>query len=84
MLTLTGTASEANYETALRSVKFYTTNANPSASKTVEFKANDGDADSNAATKEITITAVNSPPDVTSGGTLTYTENDAPPPSTPP
>ncbi len=78
VLTLSGTDTEANYEAALRSVKFYTTNGNPNASKTVEFKANDGDADSNAATKGITIAAVNSPPDVTSGGTLTYTENDAP------
>ena len=38
---------------------------------------NDGDADSNAATKNIAITGANSPPDVTSGGTLNYTEGDA-------
>ena len=52
MLTLTGTASKADYETALRSIQFDTSNTNPSASKTVEFKVNDGDADSNAAHEE--------------------------------
>ncbi|HMJ96488.1 MAG TPA: Ig-like domain-containing protein, partial [Thermoleophilaceae bacterium] len=77
VLTLTGTSSVANYETALQSVGFATTNGNPSASKTVEFTVNDGDVDSNAATKDLDITATNSPPDVTAtAANLTYTEND--------
>ena len=76
VLTLTGTASVADYQTALRSIKFQTTNLSPSASKTVEFKVNDGDADSNAATKNIAISGQNSAPAVGTGGTLNYTEND--------
>ena len=76
VLTLSGSDTKAAYETALRAVTFQSTNTNPTASKTVEFKVNDGDADSNTPTKEITVTPVNSPPAVVAGGTLNYTEND--------
>ena len=76
VLALTGTATVAQYQAALRTIEFETTNGNPSASKTVEFKVNDGDVDSNAATRGIAITAANSPPDLDAGGTLAYTEND--------
>jgi hypothetical protein len=79
VLTLSGSASVANYQAALRSIKYATTNPTPSASKTVEFKVNDGALDSNAATKGIAVTAVNSAPTVTtSGGSTAYTENAAP------
>jgi hypothetical protein len=75
VLTLTGTSSVANYETALRSIQFQSTNTNPVASKTVEFKVNDGDVDSNTPTKEITVTAANSAPVVTTtGGNTAFTE----------
>jgi hypothetical protein len=77
VLTLTGTASKADYQTALRAITFETTNGNPSASKTVEFKVNDGDDDSNGATRGIAIASVNSAPTIGAGGTLSYTENDA-------
>jgi hypothetical protein len=77
VLTLTGTASVADYQTALRSIQFQTTNTNPSSSKTVEFKVNDGDADSNAATKSLSISPSNDAPVVnTSGGSTSYTEGD--------
>jgi trimeric autotransporter adhesin len=76
VLTLTGTASVANYQAALRSIQFRSTNGNPVSSKTVEFKVNDGDVDSNTASKNIAVTAVNSAPQVGAGGTLNYTEND--------
>ena len=46
VLTLTGTSSVANYQTALRSVGFRETGDNPTAARTVEFKVNDGTADS--------------------------------------
>jgi hypothetical protein len=55
VLTLTGTASIADYETALRSLAYRHTGDYPQVSKTVEFKVNDGDADSNAALKTIDI-----------------------------
>jgi hypothetical protein len=76
VLALTGSDSRADYEAALQSITFASSNTNPSASKTIEFKANDGDDDSNAATKTISVVAANSPPAVVSGGTLAYTEND--------
>jgi hypothetical protein len=53
VLTLVGTASKADYQTALRSVTFSTTNGNPSTPKTVGFLAFDGDVASNAATKDV-------------------------------
>jgi hypothetical protein len=79
VLTLTGTASVANYQTALRSIKYRHTGDNPDASKTVEFVVNDGQLDANPATKDIAVTPVNDKP-VLSGttGALSYTEN-APP-----
>ena len=56
VLTLTGATSVANYQTALRSIAFGTTNNNPDTSKSVEFRVNDGDDDSNTATKGIAVT----------------------------
>jgi hypothetical protein len=77
VLTLTGTDTVANYQTALRSIQFESTNNNPVSSKTVEFKVNDGDVDSNTATREIVVTPVNSPPTVdATNSALSYTEDD--------
>jgi hypothetical protein len=80
ILTLSGSAAVADYQTALQSVTYSTgSNQNPSASKTVEFKANDGTADSNLATKSLTITPVNNAPTVTtSSGQASYTESSTP------
>ncbi|HEX8051739.1 MAG TPA: tandem-95 repeat protein [Thermoleophilaceae bacterium] len=76
VLTLTGTASVANYQTALRSIQFQSTNDAPVGSKTIEFKVNDGDVDSNAPTKEITVTPVNDAPTLnTSGGSASFVED---------
>jgi hypothetical protein len=81
-VTFTGTASRADYETALRGVKFASTNANPTATRTIAFTASDtgpGNTLSAEATKAIAITAVNNAPVVTtSGGTAAFTEDDAP------
>ena len=78
VLTLTGTDTVANYQAALQSVKFASTNDNPGGiPKTVEFKVNDGDVDSNLATKIIDVTAVNDAPTVTTtSANLAYTEGD--------
>jgi hypothetical protein len=62
VLTLTGSATVANYQAALRSVKFSSSSDNPATAKTVEFTVNDGGFDSNAATKNIAITRVDDPP----------------------
>jgi hypothetical protein len=78
-LTLSGTDTVGNYQTALQSVKFVTTNPAPVTSKTVEFRVTDPHTtDSNTPTKEISITPVNSPPTVdAASAALSYTENDA-------
>ena len=55
VLTLTGTATVADYQAALRSVTYRHVGENPSATKTVEFKANDGGLDSNTPTRDIAV-----------------------------
>ena len=81
VLTLTGSATVANYQTALRSVTYANSSTNPSTSaRTVSVVVNDGTASSNTATRSITVAAVNDPPVVamtfgpaafTSGGSAT-------------
>jgi large repetitive protein len=65
-LTLTGTATVAQYQTALRSISYRSTSENPStASRTVSFQVDDGAAAnnlSNVATRSISVAAVNDAP----------------------
>ena len=78
-LTLSGTASVADYEAALRSITYSGTSDTPAALKTVEFQVSDGELDSSAAAKDIAVTAVNDSPVLAgSGGSVSYTEGDAP------
>jgi hypothetical protein len=58
VLTLTGAATPAQYQEALRSVQFSTPSQSPGSGRTVEFKINDGTLDSNAATKDIAVTSI--------------------------
>jgi hypothetical protein len=75
-LTLTGSSSVANYQTALESVTYFDNSDNPSgAPRTVTIIANDGTLDSTAVTDTVNVTPVNDPPVVTAGHTLNYTEN---------
>ncbi|MGB7325531.1 MAG: cadherin domain-containing protein, partial [Rubripirellula sp.] len=68
-LTLTGSATLAQYEAALRSITYTNSSENPNtATRTVSFTVNDGDANSNTQTRDITITSVNDDPNNT--GTL--------------
>jgi trimeric autotransporter adhesin len=79
VLTLSGTASVADYQTALQPIQFHQTSDDPSASKTVEFVVNDGQLDSIPATKDVTITPVNDPPVLSAtASTLAYAENAGP------
>jgi hypothetical protein len=76
-LTLTGTAPVADYRAALRSVQYRRTGSATITSKTVEFKVNDGDVDSAAATCAISVFSANQAPVVTTTATsLTYTVGD--------
>ncbi|MDQ3935345.1 MAG: cadherin-like domain-containing protein [Actinomycetota bacterium] len=81
-LTLSGTASVADYQTALQSVTYENSSDDPStATRTVTVKADDGvvfNNLSNAVTRDIAITAVNDAPAVdASDGSTAYTEGDA-------
>lgn len=65
-LTLTGTDTVANYQTVLRSVTYNNTSQNPNeAARIIRFVANDGSADSAAATKTVSVTGVNDAPSFT-------------------
>ncbi|MBK7238557.1 MAG: tandem-95 repeat protein, partial [Sterolibacteriaceae bacterium] len=79
VLTLTGNASVANYQTALRSITYVNTSeALSTATRTVSFVVNDSAANSNTAARSISMAALNDAPVLSaSGGTLAYTENDA-------
>ena len=82
MLTLSGTATVAAYEAALRAVTYANASDDPgSASRTVTFTSRDAAGFGPSATRTITITPVDDPPAITpSAGALSYTEND---PATP-
>ncbi|MEH1808855.1 beta strand repeat-containing protein [Nostoc sp.] len=77
VLTLTGSATVANYQTALRSITYTNSSDNPSTTtSTVSFVVNDGTANSAAVTRNINITAVNDAPVATAtNSALPYTEN---------
>ncbi len=86
VLTLTGTATLAHYQTALRSVTYRSTSEDPTAtlaSRTVTWTVTDANSDlagaqpSVAVTSTINITPINDKPVVTAGATLAYAENDA-------
>ncbi|MHC5828546.1 MAG: hypothetical protein ACYT04_74780, partial [Nostoc sp.] len=63
VLTLTGSATVAQYQTALQSVTYQNSSDNPSTTaRTISFVVNDGSLDSNPATRDINITAVNDAP----------------------
>ncbi len=79
ILTLSGTSSVANYQAALRSIRYFNSGDNPSTLlRTVSFTVNDGHLNSNTLTRSITVTAVNDIPVVYGIETapLQYTEND--------
>ncbi|MES2933470.1 MAG: Ig-like domain repeat protein [Pseudomonadota bacterium] len=77
-MALSGSASPANYQSALRSVTY--SNANPAtntALRTVSFQVDDGEASSNLSnivTRNVEV-KVNVAPTITAGGTLSYLEN---------
>jgi hypothetical protein len=80
-MTLTGSATVANYQAALRDVRFQNVNAATSlTARTASFRVNDGGAAnnlSNTVTRNITL-ATNGAPVLGAGATLNYIENQAP------
>jgi hypothetical protein len=80
-LTLSGSATVANYQAALRSVKYSNSSLNPNtATRNVTFRISDGTDLSNLQSRNITITAVNNAPVLGAIETpaLDYTEGDGP------
>ncbi|HEX3528831.1 MAG TPA: Ig-like domain-containing protein [Thermoanaerobaculia bacterium] len=75
-LTLTGSDTVAHYQQVLASVTYDNSSQNPTTTtRSISFVANDGTANSNTATKPVTITAVNDAPVVTTtGGVTSFTE----------
>jgi hypothetical protein len=72
VLTLSGTASVANYQAALRSVSYFNSSDTPSgATRTVSYRVNDGAGAnnlSNIVAASVTVTPVNDPPVIDSNG----------------
>lgn len=79
VLTLTGTASLADYQAALRSVTYRNSSDAPAeAARTISFQVDDGAASSAAATTTINVTAVNDAPTATTtGGSTAFIEEQA-------
>lgn len=79
-LTLTGAATPAQYQAALRGVTYVNTSENPSgAPRTVQFVVRDGSAPSAAAVRTVSVAPVADPARLeTSAGTAGFTEGGAP------
>jgi hypothetical protein len=82
ILALSGPATLAQWQTVLRSITFATSNQDPTTSRTISIQISDGTSNSNAATKNVTITPVNDEPTLTAtangGGAVTFTETSIP------
>ncbi|WP_084629505.1 tandem-95 repeat protein [Patulibacter americanus] len=79
VLALTGTATVADYQAAVRSVRFATSGANPSAApREISIRATDGELQSTPAVRTVAVATVNDAPVLGGGGTTAaYTEDDA-------
>ncbi len=80
IMTLSGNATLAYYQTALRSITYHNSDAvTPTAgNRTVEFTVSDGTDTSQTATSTVIVTAVDSPPSATNMNTAESFSEDAP------
>lgn len=63
ILTLTGSDTKANYQTALRGVTYENTSSDPvDLDRTISFVINDGDNNSNTQSRDVTVATINSKP----------------------
>ncbi len=75
-LTLTGSATKANWQTALRSITYNNTSDAPNTgNRTINFVVNDGNSNSNTAAKTVSVAAVNDAPVNTLPATATMVMN---------
>jgi hypothetical protein len=81
VLTLSGSATVAQYQTALRSVTYVNTSDNPSgATRTISYQVNDGQSTnsaSNVVTATVTVAPVNDAPVLTGDRAFTVAEGAA-------
>ncbi len=78
VLTLTGTATVAQYQAALRSVQYDNTSDNPNtATRTITFVVNDGSLNSSPDSRDVTLQAVNDAPVNTLPGPQATAEDTA-------
>jgi hypothetical protein len=62
-LTLSGNATLAQYQAAIRSITYHNTSNNPNtALRTVQITVNDGNLNSNTTTRNITVNSINNQP----------------------
>lgn len=80
ILTLTGTTTIANYQAALRSVTYVNVSDTPSElPRTITFRVVDPQVGAGSASRDVSVTAVNDTPLVTTSfGSAVFTEQDAP------
>jgi gliding motility-associated-like protein len=74
-LTLSGEASLAAYQQALRTTAYANNSDNPEARRTVEITVTDGDRVSNRTNREILVTGTNTPPVVESFAVTTVEDS---------
>jgi hypothetical protein len=82
VLTLSGTATLAAYQTVLESVTFSSTSVNPTnsgadTSRTLTWQVNDGTLASNVVTSNVSVTEAEAPVLAGAGNTVTYTQGGA-------
>jgi VCBS repeat-containing protein len=78
ILTLTGSATLADYQAVLAQVGFESTSNDPGTSRTISWTVNDGTSNSTAALTTVTVIPVNDEPTlVATGQNPVYTENGA-------
>ncbi|TWO62676.1 tandem-95 repeat protein, partial [Caenimonas sedimenti] len=76
VVTLSGSATLAQYQAAIQQVTFSNTSDNPNTTpRTITVVVNDGAAASNTATTTVTVVAVNDPPVNTEPGLQTVNED---------
>ena len=73
-LTLAGTSTVANYQTALRSVTFFT-GSTSTATRTVSYQVNDGGVTNNLSNVLASTITIIPPPVLVNGSTLNFIEN---------
>jgi hypothetical protein len=75
-MTLTGSATKANYEIALQQIRFLSTSENPSTTpRSINVSVNDGATNSNVAVATVAVIAVNDAPVNTVPGAVTLDED---------